>query len=88
MTMSVALPQHSNELANREASKVNTLQEQLTTIISATVTASSSSSSSTPKTRISQETNGNRNPDPSNGLIGPCVVSMLCECMLFHPVQH
>lgn len=73
---SSALPQQLDALANRDVSQDGI--EQITTIISATVTTTPSSSS-TPRIQVAQETNGdgngNRYPDPSNGLLGPCVVS-------------
>ena len=73
----------SNSIANRDAAQEGIqLGDRLTTILSATITSKTPTSSSTvPTTESSQETNENCYPDPQNGLLGPCVVSMMTECM-------
>ena len=84
---SATLPQQSsksNSIANRAAAQEGIQSgDQPTIILSATITSitPTSSSSAISNTQNSQETNENRHPDPQNGLLGPCVVSILSECM-------
>ncbi|PWN36926.1 uncharacterized protein FA14DRAFT_176229 [Meira miltonrushii] len=69
---SATVPQQLHNLANRDVS-----QDDM--ILSATITTTASSSTATtPSTESAQESNENREPDPSNGLLGPCVYNQCC----------